>query len=125
MATIPPSRQKAILRKYSRNIKFSMMAMSVIVIVLTLPKQAKFMYEIEKGRVWTQNDLVSPYNFAILKTQPEIDNDRRTALASITPIYQLHTDIEQSQLDTFKNAFELKWHTSGLDDHKKQMYLDV
>jgi cyclic-di-AMP phosphodiesterase PgpH len=68
MATIPPSRQKAILRKYSRNIKYLMMAMSVFFIVFTLPKQATFMYEIEKGRIWTQNDLVSPYNFAILKT---------------------------------------------------------
>src|ERR1700761_5172628 len=110
MATISPTRQKAIFRKYSRNIKFLMMVASVIVVVLTLPKQAKFMYEIEKGRIWTQNDLVSPYNFAILKTPQEIDNDRRLALASITPIYQLHTDIEQAQLDTFKNTLELKWH---------------
>src|ERR1700749_2065993 len=110
MATINPNRQKAILRKYSRNIKFLMMILSVFVVVLTLPKQAKFMYEIEKGRVWTQSDLVSPYNFAILKTPQEIDNDRHTALASITPVYQLHEDIEQSQLDTFKNTLELKWH---------------
>jgi cyclic-di-AMP phosphodiesterase PgpH len=125
MATISPNRQKAILRKYSRNIKFLMMALSVCVIVLTLPKQAKFMYEIEKGRIWTQSDLVSPYNFAILKTPQEIDNDRRTALANITPIYQLHPDIEQAQLDTFKNTLDLKWHASGLDDKKKQEYLTV
>src|SRR6201996_8281579 len=107
MATITPTRQKAIFRKYSRNIKFLMMALSVFVIVFTLPKQAKFMYEIEKGRVWTQNDLVSPYNFAILKTPQEILHDRNTALASITPIYQLHTDIEQAQIDTFKNTLEI------------------
>src|ERR1700761_8013838 len=125
MATISPTRQRAILRKYSHNIKFLMMVLSVFVIVLTLPKQAKFMYEIEKGRIWTQNDLVSPYNFAILKTPQEIDNDRHVALASITPVYQLHADIEQAQLDTFKNAFELKWHASGLDDRKKQAYLAV
>ncbi|MGN6180978.1 MAG: HD family phosphohydrolase [Mucilaginibacter sp.] len=125
MATISPSRQKAILRKYSQNIKFFMMVVSVFVIVLTLPKQAKFMYEIEKGRIWTQNDLVSPYNFAILKTPQEIDNDRRTALASITPIYQLRPDVEQAQLDTFKNNLELKWHASGIDDRQKQTYLNI
>lgn len=125
MATISPTRQRAILRKYAHNIKFLMMVLSVFVIVLTLPKQAKFMYEIEKGRVWTQNDLISPYNFAILKTPQEIDADRRTALASITPVYQLHADVEQAQLDTFKNTLELKWHASGLDDHKKQTYLTI
>jgi hypothetical protein len=125
MATISPTRQRAILRKYSRNIKFFMMVVSVFVIVLTLPKQAKFMYEIEKGRIWTQNDLVSPYNFAILKTPQEIDNDRRTALASITPIYQFHPNVEQAQLDTFKNTLDLKWHASGLDDKRRLVYLHI
>jgi len=125
MATITPSRQKAIMRKYSRNIKYLMMVGSIVLIVFTLPKQAKFMYEIEKGRIWTQNDLISPYNFAILKTPQEIDNDRRTALASITPIYQLNADVEQQQLDTFKNTLEVKWHSAGLDEHQKQEYLNV
>jgi len=102
-----------------------MMVVSVFVIVLTLPKQAKFMYEIEKGRIWTQNDLVSPYNFAILKTPQEIENDRRSALASITPIYQLRPEVEQAQLDTFKNTLDLKWHASGLDDKRRLVYLHV
>ena len=125
MATISPTRQRAILRKYSRNIKFFMMIVSVFVIVLTLPKQAKFMYEIEKGRIWTQNDLVSPYNFAILKTPQEMENDRHTALSSITPIYQFHPNIEQVQLDTFRNTLDLKWHASGLDDKRRLVYLHI
>ena len=57
-----------------------MMLLSICIIVITLPKKAKFRYEIEKGRVCTQNDLVSPYNFAILKTAQELENDRRIAL---------------------------------------------
>jgi putative nucleotidyltransferase with HDIG domain len=125
MANLSPSRQKAILRKYARNLKFLMMAASICLIVWTLPKQAKFRYEIEKGRIWTQKDLISPYNFAILKTPQEIDNDHRTALASITPIYQLNTDIEQQQLDTFKSSLEVKWHTSGLNERQKAAYLTI
>ena len=125
MANLSPSRQKAILRKYSRNLKFLMMTVSICVIVLTLPKQAKFRYEIEKGRIWTQKDLVSPYNFAILKTPQEIDNDRRTALATITPIYQLNAEVEQQQLDTFKSALEIKWHAAGVNERQKQEYLDI
>src|SRR3978361_247541 len=108
MAKLSTSRQKALLRKYSRNVKFLMMLASICLIVWTLPKQAKFRYEIEKGRIWTQKDLISPYNFAILKTQQEIDNDQHTALVTITPIYQLNTTIEQQQLDTFKNSLEVK-----------------
>src|ERR1700733_8774213 len=108
MATLSSSRQKALLRKYARNVKFLMMVVSICLIVYSLPKQAKFSYEIEKGRIWNQKDLVSPYNFAILKTPQETQNDRKTALASITPIYQLHTDISQQLIDGFKSDLEIK-----------------
>jgi putative nucleotidyltransferase with HDIG domain len=123
MAKLSPSRQKAILRKYARNLKFLMMAASICLIVYTLPKRAQFSYEIQKGRIWTQKDLVSPYNFAILKTQQEIDNDHRTALQSIMPFYQLDEDIEANQLDSLKSDLEIKWHTAGINDRQKDEYL--
>jgi len=122
MAKLSTSRQKALFRKYSRNVKFLMMLASICVIVFTLPKQAKFSYDIEKGRIWNQKDLISPYNFAILKTQQEIENDQKTALSSITPIYQAVADMPGHQLDGFKNDFEIKWHTAGIPDNKKVKY---
>lgn len=96
---------------------------SICVIVLTLPKQAKFSYEIEKGRIWNQKDLISPYNFAILKTQEEIENDKKAALSSVTPIYQLDNDAEGQQLEGYRNDFEIKWHGSIFKDRLKERYL--
>jgi len=124
MAKTATTRQKAILRKYSRNVKFLMTLASVCAIVLTLPKQAKFSYDIEKGRIWNQKELISPYNFAILKTQQEIDNDEKAALASITPIYQLDDDLGNRQREGFKNDFVIKWHTAGLKERQRNQYLD-
>src|ERR1700748_3213330 len=99
MAKLSSSRQKAIMRKYSENVKYLMMAASICLIVFTLPKQAKFRYEYDRGRIWTQKYLVSPYNFAILKTQQEIENDQQDALRSVTPIYQYDDNIAQQQTD--------------------------
>jgi putative nucleotidyltransferase with HDIG domain len=123
MAKLSFSRQKAILRKYSVNVKFLMMVASICVIVFTLPKQAKFRYEYDKGRIWMQKDLISPYNFAILKTQQEIENDQQAALRTITPIYQLDPEMGQQQIEGFKNDFEIKWHSAGIKDRLKQAYL--
>src|ERR1700755_1044112 len=124
MAKLSPSRQKAIMRKYSDNVKYLMMAASICLIVLALPKQAKFRYEYDRGRIWTQKDLVSPYNFAILKTSQEIESDQQEALRSITPIYQYDDNIEQLQLDGYKNDFEIKWHNAGLEDRLKNTYFN-
>jgi putative nucleotidyltransferase with HDIG domain len=125
MATLSTSRQKALLRKYARNVKFLMMVVSICLIVYSLPKQAKFSYEIDKGRIWNQKDLVSPYNFAILKTPAELQNDRKNALASTTPLYQLNAEVAQQQIEGFKNDLEIKWHNAGIDDKRKPKYIAI
>src|SRR4051812_12361726 len=125
MAKLSTSRQKALLRKYSRNVKFFMMLLSIGLIVFFLPKQAKFSYEYEKGRIWNQKDLASPYNFAILKTQQEIKNDQKTAKESITPIYQLDAAVENQQLEGFKSDIEIKWHNAGISDRLKPKYIST
>lgn len=123
MAKLSSSRQKALLRKYARNVKFLMMLLSISLIVFFLPKQAKFSYEYEKGRIWNQKDLVSPYNFAILKTAQEIKNDQKAARESVTPIYQLDPSVQVQQTEGFKNDIEIKWHNAGISDRLKPQYV--
>src|SRR5438067_10738002 len=125
MATLSSSRQKALLRKYARNLKVIMILTSICVIVFTLPKQAKFRYEYEKGRIWNQKDLISPYNFAILKTAQEIDNEKKTAYESITPVYQLDAVAGDQQIEGFKTDLEIKWHNAGINDKLKPKYIDA
>jgi len=123
MAILNSSRQKALMRKFAVNIKFLMMFTAVIVIIFTLPKQAKFRYEYGKGRIWNQKDLVSPYNFAILKTNAELDADKDAALRSISPIYDYGPQVEKQELENFKNDFEIKWHNASLNEKQKEAYL--
>ena len=125
MARLTTSRQKALLRKYALNVKFFMVIVCVSVIVYALPKQAKFGYEYEKGRIWNQKDLVSPYNFAILKTNAEIEADQRAALATVTPIYQRNNEMAVDLLEGFKNDLEIKWRSAGLNDKFKTRYLQT
>ncbi|MES2277397.1 MAG: HDIG domain-containing metalloprotein [Bacteroidota bacterium] len=122
MATLSASRQRALFRKYARNIKYFMMLVSICLIVYTLPRQAKFRYEYEKGRIWNQKDLVSPYNFAILKTTQELAADQEAALRSITPIYQVLPDVADQQLNGYKSDFEIKWHNAGINEKQKERY---
>ena len=125
MVQISSTRQKAIFRKYARNIKFLMILGSICLIVAALPKKAQFRYEFEKGRIWNQKDLVSPYNFAILKTPEEIENDRKAALAGVTPIYRLDEEAGRQQAEGFKNDLEIKWHNAGINDKLKDDYIEA
>jgi putative nucleotidyltransferase with HDIG domain len=125
MAKFSISRQRAVMRKYAVAVKFIMILLSVFLIILALPKQTKFRYEFEKGRIWTQKDLAAPYNFAILKTSQELEKDQEAVMQNISPVYQLNTNVQLQQLEGFVNDFNLKWPSAGIADKLKARYLEA
>lgn len=101
------------------------MALCVLVITAILPKHARFRFEYEKGKVWQHKDLVSPYSFAIEKTQEEINRDRAEVLKSVLPVYQNDLQIAQSHIEGFATELDLKWNMSGQSLRLKDVYKDV
>jgi putative nucleotidyltransferase with HDIG domain len=99
-----------------------MMALCVIVVSLCLPKQARFRYEYEKGKIWLHKDLLSPYSYAIKKTNEEIRKDQDDLLKSINPIYQNNTAVSQRQFEAFISDFDIKWKNNQESAVKKNSY---
>jgi putative nucleotidyltransferase with HDIG domain len=125
MAQFSISRQRALLRKYAAGVKFLMVLLSIFLIILALPKQTKFRYEFEKGRIWNQKDLIAPYNFAILKTSAEIEQDQKAVLENVSPIYQLNENTQLQQVEGYINDFNLKWANAGIPDKLRSKYLET
>ncbi|WP_207423823.1 HD family phosphohydrolase [Desertivirga brevis] len=98
------------------------MFLSVAIVTLFLPKQPRFKYEYEKGKLWMNQDLISPYGFAIEKTPDELEKDRQDVLKSVQPIYKFESDVMDNELQTFFTDFELKWTTSGEKLSEKSLY---
>lgn len=101
-------------------IKFSMVILAIILICIFLPKQPRFRYEFQKGKAWNHDNLVSPYNFAILKTQEELDRDREQILKTVQPIYNLDVSASKEQIDQFNTDIAEKWQISGMDSLSQQ-----
>lgn len=113
MATINNS-HILINSKYPSGLKFIMMALCVLIVTIFLPKQARFRYEYEKGKVWMHNDLVSPYNFAVQKTPLEVSDDKKQILRSVFPLYQNDKEIVNKAIENYLADFDNKWHDSIL-----------
>ncbi|OWK69012.1 transmembrane HD family protein [Pedobacter sp. AJM] len=119
MAKIKKNSHKILYRKYSSNLKYVMMLFTVFVITLFLPKQPRFRYEFEKGKVWMNKDLISPFSFAILKTNPQVNTDKKKALKDVLPVYQYDQTIGRNALEAFTNEFDIKWKSTQLDEKDK------
>jgi putative nucleotidyltransferase with HDIG domain len=97
-----------------------MMIVTVLFISFFLPKQPRFRYEFEKGKVWMNKDLISPFSFAILKTDPEVTTDKKDALDNVLPIYRYNADLINSVEEAYSNEFEVKWRSGAFKDTEKE-----
>lgn len=102
-----------------------MMILCILVVTLLLPKHARFRFEYEKGKMWQNKDLISPYSFAIGKTQEEINKDKEEILKSVLPVYQNNLKVPQYELDAFSTDFDVKWNTSTRNPRLKDDYKEV
>ncbi|TCD01831.1 HD family phosphohydrolase [Pedobacter psychroterrae] len=96
------------------------MIISVLIITVFLPKQPRFRYEFEKGEIWKNKDLVSPFSFAILKTNPQVDTDRKDAIENVLPIYTLNKFLINQVEEAYSSEFDVKWRSSALSETDKQ-----
>lgn len=56
-------------------------------IFLVFPAESRFKYEFQKGSPWQHETLIAPFNFAILKTEPEIKAEKDSVLKSYFPYF--------------------------------------
>ena len=97
-----------------------MMALTVFIITFFLPKQPRFRYEFQKGKVWLNKDLVSPFSFAILKTSPQVITDKKDALENVLPIYRYDMDIYNGVEEAYLNEFDVKWRANNFREEDKE-----
>jgi len=50
--------------------------LSCVVIIYFFPKSGKFKYNFENGRPWQSDNLYAPFDFAIKKTEKELDEEK-------------------------------------------------
>jgi putative nucleotidyltransferase with HDIG domain len=99
-----------------------MMVLTVLIITYFLPKQPRFRYEFEKGKVWLNKDLISPFSFAILKTNPQVNIDKKDALENVLPIYRFNREMFSGIEDAYLNEFDVKWKAAGFAESERQHY---
>ncbi|SUJ27299.1 Predicted HD superfamily hydrolase [Sphingobacterium spiritivorum] len=121
MARLKIKYQREQSEKNAILIKYGMVLLTIVLICIFLPKQPRFRYEFEKGKVWNHDNLISPYNFAVLKTQEELNLDRKNILHTIQPIYNLSVSTAKEQIDQFNTDLAEKWQTSQMDSLKDNM----
>ncbi len=71
---------------------------TALVLYFALPQEGRFRYEFQKGRPWMHPTLIAPFDFAIMKSDQSVSEERDSLLKSLTPYFLFNDSIEQFQI---------------------------
>jgi putative nucleotidyltransferase with HDIG domain len=77
--------------------------MTAVLLYLAMPGDLKFKFEYQKGFPWKHENLVAPFDFAILKTDEEINREKEEQLKSVVPYFSFDTTLISIQTERLKN----------------------
>ena len=82
---------------------------TLLVIMYSFPRQAKFKYEFSKGQPWMHETIIAPFDFSILKSESELDIEKEIIKSQNFPIYNYSDAIFEIKAEEFVKLFEEKW----------------
>ncbi len=102
---------------------------AIILIVFFLPREGKFKYEFQKGKPWIHEDLVSPFDFPIYKTEAELFEERNSILKDFKPFFINDSTAKNTAIIQFKNDFNREWNVfqskRSISVHKRDLAYEL
>ena len=86
-------------KEESMTIKVFIFLSVVIIITLLFPSQNQLTINYDVGTIWTHEDVIAPFSFAIYKDQGEYDREVESAAAGINPVFD-KIDVGINRIDS-------------------------
>lgn len=104
--------------------KILLFLIAAVFIIFLLPKEGKFKYEFQKNKPWVHEDLFAPYDFAINKTDEEIEAEKNQLKNTYALYFNRDENAEQKSLKQYENWVEKNWNDTITLKGNKEDYLE-
>ncbi|TDN89418.1 hypothetical protein DET49_106163 [Salegentibacter sp. 24] len=101
--------------------KVFLFALTAVLIVYLLPKGGNFKYEIPKGQPWQYENLYAPFDFAILKSEEEIQEERQQIISNHIPYFQFDEKIPKQVISEVPQKVQEVFPDSILKNKENQI----
>ena len=91
----------------------------VAIVCFLFPREGKFPYEYQKGKIWGHENLYAPFDIPILKTQQELDAERDSLLKTFVTYYNEHSEQADQQKRRLRQIFDEQWEKSELNKNDR------
>ena len=92
-------------KNHSLIYKVLLFIVTTFLIVYFFPKSGKFRYSFEKGKPWQSENLLAPFDFAIQKTDAELDEERQQVINNANPYFDVDTQVIEQVKNAYRDRF--------------------
>ena len=107
----------AFLNKWYKNhalvYKILLFLVTTLFIVYLFPKTGKFRYSFEKEKPWQSENLYAPFNFAIKKSQSELDAEKLDIESNSTVYFEVDKAVKSKVLSDYISKFNQSFKDSS------------
>src|SRR5690606_7725993 len=93
-------------RNHSLIYKVLLFVCTTFLIVYLFPKSGKFKYNIERGKPWQSENLYAPFNFAVQKSEDEINAEKQYIIDHSIVYFNEDPSVEKKVIDLFNVEFK-------------------
>jgi len=104
-----------IQHNYYEILKVVIYIMAVGVVIWVSPKESLFKYEFQVGKPWSHEDLIAPFDFAILKTAEQIADEKQQINDNFIPYFKYDDAIAEDGESQLIDNFNQAWISRSLD----------
>ncbi len=79
---------------------------SVAVVVYLNPHEAKFKYEFQKGKPWLYNNLVAPFDFPVIKSQEQLEEEKEKIRETKSIFLKEFPSVKEKAIKSFEDDFD-------------------
>ena len=80
------------------------------------PNNAKFKYQFEQGQSWRYEDLMAPFDFAIKKTEDQLNLEFEELTGEFSPYYEMDLSVVKRKKNAFLNSFNEQLNIAKRDE---------
>ena len=93
-------------KNHSLIYKVFLFIVTTFLVVYLFPKSGKFKYNFEKGKPWQSENLYAPFDFAIKKTNEELEFERKTIIDNAS----LYFDVDIQRIKEITSNYDLQFY---------------
>ncbi len=95
---------------------------TTFLVVYLFPKSGKFKYSFENGKPWQSENLYAPFDFAIKKTNEELEIERKAVIENASVYFDVDVQIILEITSNYDSQFDLVFSDSLIVNNRKELF---